>query len=310
MSVFTALAQLHRASHHAFPDGRNGSMTKRLKFVLRSWPHRQFNTAWFEMLQADDFMRSLAAHDHRLYRKLYRPYLSTSWLPARVLEALQTHYAWLRRQLPEPTMAAICLTDTWLLAEWTAGPLYQLRLTHDPLFYQEGELTLSLRCPELGEGALALLSATIARAADGAVTFYIGGLQGADRALGAAAIKSAGRDLHGLRPKSLVVIAGQLLATGLGCARILATDTATHAYSTDDRRQSVERQKMFFDYDTFWEECEGIRADAAFYSLPLCATRRTHEDMKAQKRPMYRRRYAMLDELAAAVSRSLTPPSS
>jgi len=306
MSVFTSLAILHRASHQAFPVGRNGSVTKRLKFILRSWPRRQVNTVWFGLLQSDPFMRKLAAHDHRVYRKLYRPYLSTSWNPARTLDALQTHYAWLRRQLPGPLLEAVFLTDTFRLATWTANRTYQLRLPHDTRFYQEGEFTLSLLCPELGEGELALLSATIARAPDGVVTFHIGGLQGADRRLGAPAVKEAGRDLHGLRPKSLLVIAGQMLAGHLGCARILATSAATHAYSTDERRHAKERQKMFFDYDTFWEECEGVRADPAFFELPMTASRRSREAMKPQKRPMYHRRYAMLDELEAAIVSALT----
>ena len=309
MSVFTTLALLHQASHQAFPVGRNGSVGKRLKFVLRSWPRRQFNTVWFDRLQTDDFMRRLAAYDHRVYRKLYRPYLSTSWTPARTLEALQVHYAWLRQQLPAPVMEGVFLAEEFRLAEWSANRTYQLRLTHDQRFYQEGEFTLSLRCPALGEGELASLSATIARAPDAAITFYIGGLQGAERALGAPAIKEAGRDLHGLRPKSLVVIAGQLLATRLGCTRILATSAAFHPYSTDDRRRTKERQKMFFDYDSFWEECEGSRVDPAFFALPLAASRRSREDMKPQKRPMYARRYAMLDELETAVARALTTHS-
>ena len=113
--------------------------------------------------------------------------------------------------------------------------------------------------------------------------------------------------MHGLRPKSLIVIAAQLLANQLGCNRILATTAASHAYSTDARRQTSDRQKMFFDYDSFWEECGGVREGDAFFSLPLTAARRPREDMKPQKRPMYNRRYAMLDELEAAFARAFIP---
>jgi len=295
---------LHHASHQAFPTGRNGSVFKRLKFICRSWPDRRSNVVWFELLRHDAFLRQTAAHDHRLYRKLYRPYLSTSWSKDRTLAALQSNYAFMQAKLSRASLENIFLTDAFCLAEWTANRAYQLRLTHDPRFYQEGELTLSLLCPKLGEGELALLSATLAPADDGEMAFYIGGLQGAERALGAPAIKEAGRDLHGLRPKSIIVIAAQLLANQLGCTRILATSAASHAYSTDARRQNSECQKMFFDYDSFWEECGGVREGSAFFNLPLTAARRPREDMKPQKRPMYNRRYAMLDELEAAVSQS------
>lgn len=307
MSLFQTIALLHHASHQAFPTGRNGSVLKRLKFICRSWPDRRFNVVWFELLRHDSFLQRLAAHDHRIYRKLYRPYLSASWSKDRTLAALQANYAFVQARLPRATLENIYLTDSFHLAEWTSNRIYQLRLTHDPRFYQEGEFTLSLRCPELGEGELALLSATLAPADDGTMAFHIGGLQGAERALGAPAIKDASRDLHGLRPKSIIVIAAQLLANQLGCRRILATTAASHAYSTDGRRQSGERQKMFFDYDSFWEECGGVREGTAFFKLPLVTARRPREDMKPQKRPMYNRRYAMLDELEAAVARAFTP---
>jgi uncharacterized protein VirK/YbjX len=307
MPIFRTLSLLHHASHQAFPVGRNGSVSKRLKFVCRSWPDRRLNLVWFALLQHDGFMRKLADHDHRIYRKLYRPYLSTSWDKARVLQVLQANYAVFQQQLPAPVLEKLFLTDTFCLAGWSAGRSYQLRLAHDQRFYQEGEVTLSLHCPQLGAGELALLSGTTARAEDGTLTFYIGGLQGADRALGAPAIKDAGRDLHGLRPKSLVVIATQLLAKRLGCQQILATTATGHAYSVDGRRQASERQKMFFDYDSFWEECDDVRVSEAFFALPLTTARRSHETMKPQKRPMYHRRYAMLDEIEGEVSAVLTP---
>jgi uncharacterized protein VirK/YbjX len=306
MSIFRTISLLHSASHRAFPVGRNGSVAKRLKFVCRSWPQREFNLAWFEHLQSDDFMRKLADFDHRVYRKLYRPYLSTSWDKNRALEALKANYTVFRAKLPPSIAENIYLSDSFILAEWVANRKYQVRLAHDQRFYQEGEITMSLLCPELGEGELAQISGTVAPDDEGVMAFYIGGLQGAARELGAPAIKEAGRDLHGLRPKSLIVIAAQLLAGQLGCQRILATSTACHAYSTDDRRQSKEKQKMFFDYDSFWEECEGSRINGAFFSLPLTTARRAREEMKPQKRPMYQRRYAMLDEIEAAVAGSLT----
>lgn len=307
MSIRQTISLLHQASHQAFPVGRNGSVLKRFKFMIRSWPNRRFNLVWFDLLRSDDFMRRLAEHDHRIYRKLYRPYLSASWDKARTLEVLRANYAFFRRILPAATLEAVFLTDSFRLAEWTANRTYFLRLTHDTRFYQEGEVTISLLCPELGEGELALLSASVAPADDGTLVFYIGGLQGADRALGIPAIKDAGRDLHGLRPKSMVVIAAQLLASRLGCRRILATTADCHAYSTDDRRSNRERQKMFFDYDSFWEECGGVPADGAFLALPLTTARRSREDMKPQKRPMYVRRYAMLDEIEASISHAITP---
>ncbi len=305
MPIFRTLSLLHDASHQAFPVGRHGSVLKRLKYVCRSWPYRELNLSWIALLREDDFMRELASCDHRMYRKLYRPYLSTSWDKARVLEVMRENYAAFRAKLPPATLDKIFLTDSYSLAVWIANRTYELRISHDTRFYQEGEITISLFCPELGEGELAQISGTLARAEDQSMIFYIGGLQGAVRQLGAPAIKEAGRDLFGLRPKSLIVIVAQMLANRLGCKQILATSAACHAYSHDDRRQSEKRKKMFFDYDAFWEECQGVRVGEAFYSLPLVTARRSCQEMKPQKRPMYRRRYAMLDVISAAIDESL-----
>lgn len=250
-------------------------------------------------------MRKLAVCDHRVYRKLYRPYLSTSWDRARVFKALTAHYAALRNKFPPATLEKIFLSDSHILAEWVSNRQYQLRISHDPRFYQEGEITVTLFCPELGEGELTQISGTLSPAENASMAFYIGGIQGAARTLGAQAIKEATRDLHGLRPKSLLVIVAQMLANRLGCKQILATSAACHAYSHDDRRHSEKRKMMFFDYDSFWEECRGTRVSEAFFALPLVAARRTREEMKPQKRPMYRRRYAMLDAIHAAIEHSL-----
>ncbi len=307
MDATQTFSLLSDASHRAFPTGRHGSVLKRLKFVLRSWPYRNLHIAWYEFLHSNDLLRRLAEYDHRMYRKLYRPYVSASWDKPRVLAALKTNYTFFREKLPPYMLEEIFLSDSFLLAEWSSGNTYQLKLSHDEKFYQEGEVTMSLSCPGLGEGSLALLSGTFAPAQDGAMAFYIGGIQGAARSLGIPAIKTAGRDMHGLRPKSLIVIAAQLLANQLGCKHILASSAAQHVYREDDRRRGGKHNKMFFDYDSFWEECMGTRINDAFYSIPMLASRRRHEDMKPQKRPMYRRRYEMLDEIENALSRALTP---
>ncbi|KAB2639340.1 MAG: DUF535 domain-containing protein, partial [Verrucomicrobia bacterium] len=49
----------------------------------------------------------------------------------------------------------------------------------------------------------------------------------------------------------------------------------------------------------------GLREGTAFLALPLTSARRPREDMKPQKRPMYNRRYAMLDEIAAALAQAI-----
>lgn len=58
-------------------------------------------------------------------------------------------------------------------------------------------------------------------------------------------------------------------------------------------------------YDAIWEDRGGVGEDANFYRLPVTSERRADEDIKPNKRSLYRRRYQFLDRLEADIPEQL-----
>jgi len=97
MPTFTDFSLLFNASRNAFPCDKKGSLFKRLKFLFRSWSDRKFNLAWLSLLQKDPFLKRLAKSDYRMYRKFYRPYLSSSWDRVTAMAAVCANYTYLQQ---------------------------------------------------------------------------------------------------------------------------------------------------------------------------------------------------------------------
>ena len=60
------------------------------------------------------------------------------------------------------------------------------------------------------------------------------------------------------------------------------------------------------DYDAFWQESGGVLSSDGIYNLPARHVARRLSDIKANKRSLYRHRYAMLDQLAVVLQLGLT----
>jgi len=60
------------------------------------------------------------------------------------------------------------------------------------------------------------------------------------------------------------------------------------------------KKRVQIDYDELWANAGGTRHEQdGYWHLPARPERRDETEIKSQKRAMYRRRYAMLDEIAA-----------
>ncbi len=65
-------------------------------------------------------------------------------------------------------------------------------------------------------------------------------------------------------------------------------------------------RKLKTDFSEFWLEAGGWRTeDERFDELPLMEPRKTMEEVPTRKRAVYRRRFAMLDEIDRQVAEKL-----
>ena len=64
------------------------------------------------------------------------------------------------------------------------------------------------------------------------------------------------------------------------------------------------KKRVQINYDDLWANAGGTRnAQDGYWHLPALPARKNESEIKSQKRAMYRRRYAMLDEIAAQMQR-------
>ena len=213
-----------------------------------------------------------------------KAYLCRHWSIARRLRALHEHYrqmdqlpaAWSQRLLRH---LGIALCDVELKGgEW-------LHLSLEPSeFAKEGELGLFLR--DVAGERLYSLSFCLGKAC-----IMIGGLQGPRPSVEEGMVKWLGKEMHGLRPKNLLISALYELARCLGCPLILGISDAAHSCS----------DKLRSSYDTFWQELHGVAHEQHWYRLPECEPARDIAEVKSQRRSEFRRREALRDAALAQI---------
>jgi uncharacterized protein VirK/YbjX len=99
----------------------------------------------------------------------------------------------------------------------------------------------------------------------------------------------------------LLTFALQRVATHYGLKEIKAVTTEGHVYNADAKGKRIKT-----DYNGFWEEAGGEMSDDGFYLLPLTEERKSMEEIKSNKRSMYRKRFEMMDDIALQIDKNLT----
>lgn len=142
----------------------------------------------------------------------------------------------------------------------------------------------------------------IARSPDGDWAMWIGAMQGPNVDDARDLIKRITKKCHAYRTKNLILYAAQAVARSLGVKKIFAVTNEGYYANNHIRRD----RKLKTSFSDFWQEAGGVPTDdARFYELPLTETRKTVEEIPSHKRAQYRRRFALLDELDAAIDNEL-----
>jgi uncharacterized protein VirK/YbjX len=279
----------------------------RRKFILRSLAMPLATARLLNGLTQLPQAQTLLQAQPCLPCRLHRPWLMASGMGrSQVLDAIFFHYQQMDHTLPREAMQDYLSPLGWTLAwlEGKDGASYRLALSADCDLDKEGEATLALYDSQ--DIALAQLTFTLCRW-EGITTLFIGGLQGARARLGHGHIQKATRQCHGLFPKRLVLEAARQVALRLGARQILAVSNHTHIYRSWRYRLS-KRSVFLADYDAFWREMGGEPGQEGHFLLPLTTLRRPLAEIASKKRAEYRRRYALLDAMNAALEQSFTAP--
>lgn len=297
----TLLATLSRTAGRVHPDSTLGDRIARMKYCVRGLLAPWRTNAWFAQLRSPE-MRELAQGHPRLYSKLQRPYLHRRVTLTQKLRLLQEHYAFFSESLGADVRCAVSSPAGLLLAELPASDpsRYSLRLRYIDQFEKEGELTLALQDSVQGE-AIFTLSFTVTCWKSAASELFVGGIQGRKGANDRDEIVALTRSLHGLRPKALLVFAAQRLAEAWELEQLRAVGDSEHIYRHFRKRRAIQTS-----YDSFWKECQGRCAADGNFTLPARPVFRGLEAIPANKRSLYRKRYAMLETLGKHLHQAVT----
>jgi hypothetical protein len=264
---------------------------------------------WFSRLQSSE-LRPFAEANPLLPLKPMRVYLSARWGLVRRTKVMRETYAFVlwrggavREALLQQEGEGVTLA-TFPLGDLGPG---ELRLGFDNRFRKEGEFVLTLFCPQQG-GRISSLSFALEWHRNGLV-MYAGCVQGRTESE-EGQMKALQKAMHGLRPKALVVVAAQEVARSLGVREFLGAGNAIQVHQRKHLIHIAWSHELSFDYDAFWEELGGHPAADGWYYLPRKAKRRSREEIKPNKRTMYTRRYAFMDELATQVRAALAQGAS
>ena len=179
------------------------------------------------------------------------------------------------------------------------GGRLRFEFTYNPGQRKEGILSIALR---LDEDFLYQMMLWIAPNKDGEWSLWIGAMQGPNMENAKDVVKKVTKRCHAYRTKNFILHVTQEAAKALGLKHIYAVTNYGY-YANTHRRMEKKLKTSFTD---FWKESGGTAcSDQRFYELPMTEYRKTMEEIPTRKRNNYRKRYALLDEVDAAVADSI-----
>ncbi|WP_317204890.1 VirK/YbjX family protein [Janthinobacterium sp.] len=276
-------------------------MRDTLKLQARALFYRRHSRDWLRLLNSSALLRELAGACPGLVNKIYRPYLSGTMDCRRRLAVLTEHYRFIAQRGLGPLVAQAARKPV-VLGEISgkSGAAYQLQLRAIGEMEREGELVLQLT----GAGAVIYSVAFSFLSAEHRMSVGIGCMQGPQGSDGLALVREATRDLHGLRPKNLMVRLVSQLGRDYDCQAVLLVGNPNRAV-----HHSARKGKVHADYDALWLEMGAYARGDGDFELPcedLAAP--VMEEIASKKRSEARKRFETLEALVAVVRAGLRAP--
>jgi hypothetical protein len=295
--------RLSQSSHHE----RNwrSRLVKSLGASLNAvWQSNDF-IQWLQFLEEPQ-NKPLAEANPHLWSRILRGYVSKKWKSGRKLKVLKDSIRFahfhkgplldsLLNQREQPLVIAdVPLGETLGKIQFTLASTYRFR--------REGLWTIGIHCDKIG-GELCSIAFAVEEL-DGKWVAYAGAIQGGAGA-NEETVKASWKAMQGVRPKAMAIFALQEVISALGVKRLMGASNSIQM-SSGKHMISVPWNRIRFDYNQMWKEADGQPTAEGWIDLPLREVRRTREEIKANKRALYARRYALFDQLSAAVTQSLT----
>lgn len=270
-----------------------------LKYVMRAACMPARYGRFLAFIAAHPQMRAYRQRDPRLLERHMHRYLNEHWHRRQRLDCLQQHYRFALTHFPSGLFDLVYALGYARLGSLTAKDGSSLILCLRPPIFKgcEGELCLQL-CDDQ-ENPLYSIVFTVS---DESPAIMIGCLQGPRGDNAREIVRELTRNMHGMRPKQLMLSLVYAFARHYGIGTLLAISNDAHPLRRTGR-------PVHADYDAFWEEQQGRRIDGGWYALPSSPPQKSEVEVASHHRAAFRRRESLRRQaehvLAGALERPL-----
>lgn len=271
-----------------------------VRFCINGIMHRAELTRLRETFDCEELSGVLELFP-AIEEKLFIPYVNDDWTLEQRLEKLKDHFE-LVKEIFGAQAKEIYKSQGLALFEFSTADDIPFTIELFPGYQNEGAIGLRLRDAHDRE----VYAMSIHLGSEPCRTMYIGALQGPNDRIPdrQKEIVKLTRSNYGLRPKALMVEAMYILAKRLRVEKIYGISNSKRIYPSSFIG-GQDRSKLLFDADALWQEYHAVLQDSGFYEFPLEPIRKTMDQLKSNKRALYRRRYAWLEKAAIYSNESL-----
>jgi uncharacterized protein VirK/YbjX len=233
--------------------------------------------------------------DPRLQERHLHRFVNRQWHRMDRVLALQAHYRLLLERWPAELFEKVYVHGRATLGslQLKDGSEARLHLRPPAFMTCEGELTLELT--DASDRTLYRLVMTVIDDD----TLAIGCIQGATGPHARETVRELTRNMHGMRPKQLMLVLAYAFAGQLGLQRILAVGNAAHPLQG--------RTRLFSDYDAYWLEQGGTAVESGWFQMPATLHHRTEVELESKRRALFRRRADLRWEAVKLLNDALRP---
>lgn len=264
--------------------------------------HSRVFLEWLQTLQTPE-LNKYAGLNRRLVLKPLRVYMSLRWGINQKIKIITDTYKLIQLSgapLQDALLRSAGVNIARIAITNDSDFDVQVLLGHDNTFRKEGELVASLWCAAFGGPVISLVF-SFEYQNGSELAMYIGCIQGRK----GVDNKPISKGMHGLWPKVFIVFAAQEIARALSVRYIYGVGNNIHSHKKKHIVYIPSHHELSFDYDSLWVALGGKPSPGGWYNVPLQLERRPYESMKSNKRSMYARRYAMLDNTSEQIRSAL-----
>jgi uncharacterized protein len=280
----------------------SGSRSKRsvtgLKYLMRAACMPLRHGRFLSFINEYAPMRLYRQRDPRLLERHMHRFVNAHWRRRRRLAYLHQHYRFALSHLPSGLFDRVYALGHARLGSLTAkdGSLLTLCL-RPPIFKGcEGEL-----CLQLCDSNNNPLYSIVFTVSDEDASIMIGCLQGPRGKDARDVVRELTRQMHGMRPKQLMLSLVYAFARRYGITRLLAISNEAHPLRRTGR-------PLLSDYDAFWREQHGQPVEGGWYQLPPTQVHKSEAEVPSHHRSAFRRREALRRQAEQLLIQALEQP--